>query len=108
MRSRAPDPDEAVHAFGRRVAEVRLERGWTQEQLAERAEVSVRWVQHIEQGTQNLTIRSVAKLAGVLRVALPALFESPQTPKRGRGRPRAVASTTRRGRDASPGRRPSP
>lgn len=88
MRLRAIDPDEAVRAFGRRVAEVRHDRGWTQEQLAERADVSVRYVQHIEQGTQNLSIRSVARLAGVLRVPLGVLFEAPRRAKPSKGRPR--------------------
>lgn len=89
MRSRAPDPDEAVRAFGRRVAEVRHERAWTQEQLAERADVSVRYIQHIEQGTQNLTIRSAVKIAGVLRVAIGELFEAPRRAKPSKGRPRS-------------------
>lgn len=88
MGSRTPDPDQAVRAFGRRVAEVRHERGWTQEVLAERADVSVRYVQHVEQGTQNLAIRSIAKLAGVLRVSIGELFEPPRRPRPVKGRPR--------------------
>ena len=91
MRSRAPDPDEAVRAFGRRVAEVRHERAWTQEQLAERAEVSVRYIQHIEQGRQNLTIRSAVRLAWVLRVQLGELFQAPRRGKPPKGRPRSRA-----------------
>ncbi|MBK9033454.1 MAG: helix-turn-helix transcriptional regulator [Myxococcales bacterium] len=106
MRSRAIDPDEAVRAFGRRVAEVRHDRGWTPEQLAERAEVSVRYVQHIEQGTQNLSIRSAVKLAGVLRCRSGCSSKRPggrkQPSKRGRPRAQQLRRRLRRRLGAGP------
>jgi transcriptional regulator with XRE-family HTH domain len=66
----------ALSTFGRRVAEERVARGWTQEQLAAR----MRWgspdyVSRIERGLQNLTIRSAARLARLLGVPLASLLD---------------------------------
>jgi transcriptional regulator with XRE-family HTH domain len=81
------DPDKAVRDFGRRVAELRVDRGWTQEALAEEWQCSTRYVQNTEQGRENLTIKSVAKLANVLGVPMAELFLGPSTPPPRRGRP---------------------
>ena len=64
------DPDKAVRDLGRRVAELRVSRGWTQEQFAERCELSTRYIQAIERGSQNLSVRSITRLAHVFRVPL--------------------------------------
>lgn len=61
----------------------------TQEKLAERAEVSVRYVQRVEAGSENVTVRTLAKFANALRVDLAALLSPPATLRRaGPGRPR--------------------
>jgi transcriptional regulator with XRE-family HTH domain len=73
--------------LGRRIAEVRAERGLTQEALAEKVEVSVRYVQSVEGGRENLTVETLAKLGNTLRVAVAALFTVPATRKVKRGRP---------------------
>jgi transcriptional regulator with XRE-family HTH domain len=61
---------------GRRIAQARRARGWTQEYLAERLDVSPRYVQFVEAGKENLTIDSLAKVARVLRVAVADLFRT--------------------------------
>jgi transcriptional regulator with XRE-family HTH domain len=68
---------------GRRIAELRRERGETQAQLAERLEVSIKYLQRVERGV-NLTIDSLVHLANQLDVAVRDLFEAP----RGRSIPR--------------------
>jgi transcriptional regulator with XRE-family HTH domain len=85
---RRSDPDKIVRDFGRRVAELRVARGWTQEEFAERWGRSARYVQNVEQGGENLTIKSLAKLATALGAPLAALFENPRRPAAKRGRPR--------------------
>lgn len=78
-----------VDDFGRRVGEVRRLRGWTQLDLAERWGVSVSYVHSVEGGHENMTIESVALLAGVLRVQPDELLRPPLTRSRRRpGRPR--------------------
>ena len=44
-----------------RVAELRKKRGWTQEVLAEKANITVRTIQRIENGTDVSLDGSVAK-----------------------------------------------
>jgi transcriptional regulator with XRE-family HTH domain len=72
---------------GRRVAELRAVRGWTQEAFAERAEVSVGYVRQVEGGRENLTIATLCKLAAVLDADAADLFAAPSTSAQ-RGRPR--------------------
>ena len=84
---RQADPEKAVRDFGRRVAEERAKQGWTQAQFAELAEFSVRYLQGIEAGKENVTIKSAAVIANLLSVQLRVLFDSPTTKQRGPGRP---------------------
>lgn len=56
-------------AFGRRVRELRNEREWTQEELAERA--GMNWLQlgHIERGSSDPKLSTIIKLAKALKVS---------------------------------------
>jgi ribosome-binding protein aMBF1 (putative translation factor) len=66
----------------------RLRRGLTQESLAERADLDLRFVQRIERGTTNLSVSALIALADALKVEPTALFrEAKLTPARP-GRPR--------------------
>jgi len=73
---------------GRRLAELRAARGLTQEMLAERAQVSARYIQSIEAGKENLTLETLAKLANLLQTLPVAFFEPPVTDKPRPGRPK--------------------
>ena len=81
-----------VDDFGRRVAEVRREREWTQLQLSERWGVSLHYVKMVERGRENLTIESIALLAHVLKAKPSELLEPPASRARRRaGRPRKAS-----------------
>lgn len=68
------------------VRELRLLRGWSQEQLAERANSSPKHVGRIERGQVNVGLDGLAALARALSVDIGDLFsESP-----GRQRPGAA------------------
>ena len=73
------DADEIIRDVGRRVAELRAARSLTQAQLAERADVSLKYLQRVEAGGENLTIRSLVKLASLLGVGVRELFDSPRS-----------------------------
>lgn len=73
---------------GARVAELREARAWTQAQLAGRLDVSMRHVQSIELGHQNLTLKSLIALARSLGVEVASLFEEAQPRLVRPGRPR--------------------
>lgn len=79
-----------MKSVGRRVAELRRAQGRTQRALAEVLGVSVQYVQRIEQGRENLTLRSLAELAIALDAPASALLLTPSTLARRRGRPRQV------------------
>ncbi|HXX68096.1 MAG TPA: helix-turn-helix transcriptional regulator [Polyangiaceae bacterium] len=81
------DPERALKDVGRRVAELRRARGWTQEAFAERIGLQANNLQRIELGMQNLTVRSLVRLANGLGVALGALFEAPASRIVRAGRP---------------------
>jgi transcriptional regulator with XRE-family HTH domain len=83
------DADRALKDVGRRIAESRRERGWTQEELAERLGIQANNLQRVELGMQNLTVRSLVRLANGLGVSLATLFEAPSSRVVRPGRPRA-------------------
>ncbi len=82
------DPERVVEGVGRRIAELRREKGWTQAQLGERINFTFQYVARIEAGV-NLTIHSLTHLANAFRVSISELFVPPtdETPRRV-GRPR--------------------
>ncbi|HEV3167988.1 MAG TPA: helix-turn-helix transcriptional regulator [Isosphaeraceae bacterium] len=62
--------------FGGRIRQLRNERGWSQEELADRAELHRTYIGAIERGEQNVSLLNVEKLAATLGISLAALFES--------------------------------
>ena len=84
--------DRELRNLGRRVAELRIERGFTQERLAERLDRDIRYVQDIEAGQQNVTVRTATLVARVLRVPIGQLFVVPTA--RGTSRLRRVPTRT--------------
>jgi transcriptional regulator with XRE-family HTH domain len=84
--------------IGRRIAELRIAREITQEQLAEKSEVDARYLQRIEAGEINLTVDTLVRIANVLRVEIGALFGADVPPSRARVAPSSL-------RNAGPRRR---
>lgn len=72
---------------GRRVAELRADRGFTQEAFAEEIGRSKGQLQRIEHGELNLTLRSLLFLADHLDVKVRDLLVPPRTRDVSRGRP---------------------
>lgn len=60
--------------LGAALRELRIRRQLTQEQLAERAGLSYKFIGEIERGRGNPTVDTVARLAEALGVAIPDLF----------------------------------
>ena len=76
-------------AVGRRIGELRRERGLTQQELAERIRATAIYVAHVEGGDENLTIASLVRFAEVgLGVEVAELFKPPASTEVKRGRPR--------------------
>jgi transcriptional regulator with XRE-family HTH domain len=64
----------AVGAIGREVRRVRTERGWSQAQLAEAADMSVPGISLIETGARSPSGVSLGKIADALDVEVGELF----------------------------------
>lgn len=60
--------------LGKRIRQLRLKKGWTQEQLAERTNRHWTYIGGIERGERNVTLRVIADIARALGVEIQALF----------------------------------
>ena len=60
--------------LGTRIRTLRNLKGWTQEELGERAKVNYKFVGEIERGQQNPSFAVLVKIARALEVGLPELF----------------------------------
>ena len=64
-----------LKTFGKRVAEIRRARGLTQEQLADKADVTPLSIAFIEQGRRWPRLSTLDKLAGYLDVSVADFFK---------------------------------
>lgn len=67
--------DIYLKEFGKNLRRIRLERGLTMETLASDAEIENRQLGRIERGEINTSIISLLKIATVLKIEMPYLFE---------------------------------
>ena len=63
-----PDHDRRLAAFGRNVARIRNDRGFSQDVLAEKADLDRTYVSGIERGVRNPGIKTVLRIARALGV----------------------------------------
>src|SRR4051812_10319786 len=62
--------------LGASIRMLRLEKGWSQEQLAERAGLSYKFVGEVERGVGNPSVETLFEIATALGVEPVAFFES--------------------------------
>ncbi|APR87297.1 hypothetical protein A7982_12646 [Minicystis rosea] len=79
----AEDADLLLTQIGLRVFERRRALGLTQKELAEKAEMQQSNVARIERGEQNLTVRTLCKLAEALGTTAAELFTGTASPPSG-------------------------
>ena len=70
------DKDLNLKRFGKRLREIRKQRKLTQEDLAERIDVSTNFVGMVERGQRNTTIANVFKMSKALGIKLSKFFET--------------------------------
>lgn len=68
------DKYEVREAFGKHLRKLRLERKWTQEELADRADMHFTYIGQIERGVRNPSLINLHKLAKALNVNAGKLF----------------------------------
>ena len=60
---------------GRRIRQLRKAKSWSQEHLADEAEVHRTYMWGIEQGLRNPSLKHLTRIADALAVPLATLFE---------------------------------
>lgn len=64
--------------LGRRIHEIRKAKGWSQEKLGSKADLSYKFVGEIERGQQNPSFDTLVKIADALEIELFDLFRFEQ------------------------------
>jgi len=85
------DPDKVLARVGRRIGELREKAGVTQRHVAEVLETNVSNYQRIENGEQNLTLKTMVVIARAIGVKTVDLLKPPVeaiAKPRPRGRPK--------------------
>ena len=71
------DIQPQLRSFGARLRELRLQRGWTLQDLAGQSGLSKTFLSRLESGDRQASIAAVLTLARIFDVSLASLFESP-------------------------------
>lgn len=64
--------------LGRRIRDIRKAKGWTQEALGSRADISYKFIGEVERGQQNPSFDTLSKIADALEIELADLFRFEQ------------------------------
>lgn len=75
IMSKMPVKDRTLAQFGRNVARIRAAKGFSQEKLAEKADIDRTYVSGIERGVRNPGIKSVVRIARALSVSVAEMCE---------------------------------
>jgi transcriptional regulator with XRE-family HTH domain len=69
------NPVQVRKDLGQRIRHLRGEKGWSQEDFAHRAGLGRSFAGAIERGEKDIRIRTLCKIADVLRIDLSYLFK---------------------------------
>jgi len=69
-----PKPEDILPRFGRRVRELRRQRGLSQEKLGFEANLDRTYISGIERGVRNVSLKNISILSDALGVSLEELF----------------------------------
>jgi transcriptional regulator with XRE-family HTH domain len=83
-----PQTEALLKKVGRRIAELRQAAELTQEQLAAKLKITLKYLQRVEAGRHNLSVDSLVRFSRVLKAEPKVLFEEPRTLMVSVGRPR--------------------
>ncbi len=64
-----------IRKFGKKVRELRLKNGWTQKELALKANLHRNYISDLERGTRNVAINAIEKLAKGLDIKMKDLMD---------------------------------
>lgn len=81
MTSFENDVETQLSSFGTRLRQLRLRRGWTLQDLADRSGLSKTFLSRLESGSRQASIAAVLTLSRIFDVSLSFFFESPLAPE---------------------------
>lgn len=84
------DAERLIENVGLRIGELRQKAGLTQADVAERVEMTLTNYQRIEHGLQNLTLKTMVKIANAIDVSVAAFFKAPKKKRAKPGRPKTT------------------
>ncbi len=61
--------------IGMRIKEIRRSKGFSQEQLAEKADINSKYLSRMERGTENPTLDMLIKLSNALEIEMWEMFD---------------------------------
>lgn len=74
--SLTPEQQADLQAFGQRLAEIRKERGWSQERLALESGMARSYLGGVERGQRNIAVLNILKLVRTLECEPGELFKA--------------------------------
>lgn len=69
------NPEDVKALFGRRIRQLRQEKGWSQEEFADHAGLDRSYMGCVERGERNVSIENICKIAEALDVWPGVLFD---------------------------------
>jgi len=72
---------QLMASFGLRIRQLRMEKGLSQQNLADRAEIEISQVYRIEKGKTNTTLSTIGALASALDISIAEIFSNLETAK---------------------------
>lgn len=70
---------KAVEQLGMRIAYLRKQKGWSQEDLALEANVNKNYISDLERGTRNPSLEILERIADAFGITLEVLFRGVET-----------------------------
>jgi transcriptional regulator with XRE-family HTH domain len=67
--------EDLLHMLGSQIRALRLEQGMTQQELAEKCELSLPFINLIENNKRNVSLETLVKLLSALNITLSDFFE---------------------------------
>jgi transcriptional regulator with XRE-family HTH domain len=95
------EPRKVSENIGRRVAELRLNLGLTQDGLAEKADVTGGYIRQIEGARKDMRISTLCRIADMLDCDIATLFTPAKSVKPKPGRPRKLSKNVTKKRKAT-------
>jgi transcriptional regulator with XRE-family HTH domain len=72
--SETSDVDPLLRSLGQRIRDLRAARGWSQEEFADVCGVHRTYIGHVERGEKNVSVGTLARVAGAFEIKLSELF----------------------------------